>query len=642
VGLSPDMQTGWQAAYVFKLQSSVKVTPDAAAVWADAYVKALQALQAPPVPAEQGRYRSEQPRLFQHVAAKYEPGRIPGGAALDLDTYGPTGRYVDCLTGWPWRRKGGDWTDKLGALHGPDAWITCPTPPSTQPASYTVDSTAMLAHLNAPDHPWALHLACDKPRDLAGLDNGAENAPWMLLTYDEGTSERWPCLIVAALSTDNVPATRGQAFVSLPLALEFERPSKPVKYASLSFTVLKHWSGPNGASDVLRINPIAAPINTAPIRQGVAASSEAYDAGINAMPSVLGSHTYKDGDTLAQWSHPTYLNFNGRPAYCPSLWGGAQDPSKLPHAHVGKWVHPGPQDWQIVPSTYAGDGFKPLAPGLASLRMHMPKEAGLVDGTIVGYSGSTAGNSYIFLPDEHFGRLGRIFVRYYVRLAGPWRPGVEDCLQVQNSPGLVNWTTSAGKFGIGADHCTSPGGVSGTSGGPYGWQMRLSWYDCLAGVGGPNEGGTAVGFHHYDYGINNPPGHKYNQTDPAQFERWGQQGGLGGMLYADKWYCVETEVDLNTISDDAPGYLPDGACRAWLDGRLVYERTGFVMRTGPVWVPSADYVGLPPCRELGVKGLWLNWFHGGKTWNGYDRVMFITGLVYGTKYIGPMKGLPPV
>ena len=43
------------------------------------------------------------------------------------------------------------------------------------------------------------------------------------------------------------------------------------------------------------------------------------------------------------------------------------------------------------------------------------------------------------------------------------------------------------------------------------------------------------------------------------------------------------------------------------------------------------------CRELGVRGLWLNWFHGGKTVATIDRTSFYTGLVYGTSYIGPMK-----
>jgi hypothetical protein len=44
-----------------------------------------------------------------------------------------------------------------------------------------------------------------------------------------------------------------------------------------------------------------------------------------------------------------------------------------------------------------------------------------------------------------------------------------------------------------------------------------------------------------------------------------------------------------------------------------------------------------PCRELGVKGLWLNWFHGGQTPSTVDRVLFYTGLAWGKDYIGPMS-----
>jgi hypothetical protein len=42
-------------------------------------------------------------------------------------------------------------------------------------------------------------------------------------------------------------------------------------------------------------------------------------------------------------------------------------------------------------------------------------------------------------------------------------------------------------------------------------------------------------------------------------------------------------------------------------------------------------------RQLGVRGLWLNWFHGGKTLATFDRTSFYTGLVWAQQYIGPMK-----
>jgi hypothetical protein len=146
-----------------------------------------------------------------------------------------------------------------------------------------------------------------------------------------------------------------------------------------------------------------------------------------------------------------------------------------------------------------------------------------------------------------------------------------------------------------------------------------------------------VGYHLYDFIRANPEGHRYGQGD-LRSERWGQRGGLGGMLYAGQWYCIETELKLNTINSSAPGYDEDGELRTWIDGRLCYQRLGMVFRTGPAASFPYNASMLRPCRELGVRGLWLNWFHGGKTLATIDRTSFYTGLVWGTKYIGPMKG----
>jgi hypothetical protein len=41
--------------------------------------------------------------------------------------------------------------------------------------------------------------------------------------------------------------------------------------------------------------------------------------------------------------------------------------------------------------------------------------------------------------------------------------------------------------------------------------------------------------------------------------------------------------------------------------------------------------------NLGVRDLWFNWFHGGLTKSSRSRVIFFTGLAWGTEYIGPMR-----
>ena len=166
--------------------------------------------------------------------------------------------------------------------------------------------------------------------------------------------------------------------------------------------------------------------------------------------------------------------------------------------------------------------------------------------------------------------------------------------------------------------------------------MRSSWYETDAATGGPSEGGWSVGFHLYDFYYKNPKGYNYGHGDynPAGTELWGQGGT--NVLYPGKWYCIETELKLNTITDAAPGYLADGVLRTWIDGRLAYEGVGMVFRS-KLSTYAANSELLRPVRSLGIRNLKLNWFHGGKTPSTIDRTSFYTGLVWSTRYIGPMK-----
>jgi len=269
------------------------------------------------------------------------------------------------------------------------------------------------------------------------------------------------------------------------------------------------------------------------------------------------------------------------------------------------------------------------------MRVNMPAEPGITDGSSIGYTGSLGANAFIFLPEPDFGRLKRIFVRYYLRLSS-YTPTAAKRYQVSQT-GIPVWTDMAGKTGIAPSHVTTYGGVSGSSGGGYGWQLRLAWADCDADQGGPDEKGIALGLHTYDYLFNSPV--RFGALDKPRDTQFGQQGGLGGVIYQGKWYCIEMEVDLNTVMVNSPGWLRDGAVRMWIDGRLAYERTDLVMRSLPLINAAYSDTSLRPCRELGHRDLWFNWFHGGKTFNTIDRTLFFTGLVWSRDYIGPMK--PP-
>ena len=595
----------------------------------------LAYLQRHPLPP---RYRTEQPYLFQSVPSRDLASRLPDGKPMFWDIFGPTHRYVDAHTGWPWSRPGGDWVDAAGLRHGPMPWFSMAADAvvgTEQSARYVVDVTRLVRHAQAEQRWLAIMLlARGAPRTIAGTQASRHSPPAIDVVYADGQRARLRCRLVASLQAGSLlPITTAQE-VGLPAGLEFERPDRELKSAMLRFAVTAHWSGANPRIDGFLIDPPIQP--AAPPRAGLASQAGAQDRSLADHPAVIGVHRYTDDRPLADFVHADGAGLSSEHNFDPAIYGtGPEDRSKWPHAGLGKWISAS-TPWQLVRSGYRDEGFKPLAPGLGALRVHMPAAPQVRDGAVVGYDGTAAGYAMIFLPEPLFGRLDRIFVRYYLRLGLPGQTDARHRYQVRHAPGDSDWTNLTGKFGIGPDHSTSYGGVSGSSGGGAGWQMRLGWGECDAGEGGPDERGVAPGFHLYDFQGNNPAGHRYGSEQPPQFDRWGQQGGVGGMLYAGHWYCIETELKLNSVSAQAPGFSADGELRAWLDGRLVWERSGMVFRSLPLAQPQPNPSRLRPCRELGVRGLWLNWFHGGKTVNTVDRTIFYTGLSWARQYIGPM------
>lgn len=591
-------------------------------------------LRGQPLPP---RYRHQQPLLLQPVPAAELPPRVPGGRPFRLDQFGPTHRWVDSHTGWPWTQPGGDWIDARGQRHGSRHWLAVPADAAqgtSAAADYFADATALVQRTQAEPRWLALRMAAlGAPRSIAGLRHPRHAAPAIDVVYQDGQRARLACRLVAAMDAGSQLPQTTAIEVPLPALLEFDRPAAAVQSARLRWTVSGHWSGPPTTIVADLLDP---PLAQDPARAGLAAAAGRLDAQLARQPSVIGVHRYLDGSHLDDFVQPGKVSLHSVQAYDPAIYGlGASDTGKLPHSGPGKWHQAGPP-MALVPSGYDGEGFAPLAAGLGAMRLHMPADPALADGSRVDSNGTLAAHAMIFLPEPQYGRLDRLFVRYHLRLGLPPAGDSRRRLQFVRDAGDSDWASRSGKFGIGPDHSTSLGGVSGSSGGGAGWQMRLSWYECDAGLGGPDERGIAPGFHLYDFQAANPPGHRYGTEWTSQEERWGQRGGLGGMLYAGHWYCIETELQLNSVDARNGAWRPDGALRAWIDGRLVYERAGMVFRTLPLQAAPHAPNRLPPCRELGVRALWMNWFHGGRTPNTVPRTMFFTGLAWGTEYIGPM------
>ena len=587
------------------------------------------------IPVPPGSDRTSQTYLFQMVRQPY-PSTL-GGAAYSTDWRGPTADYVDAYGGWRWTNRKGDWIDATGTPQGNQPFVSFNANSGNPNQFFTyagIDATALVQYVQA--HGMWLAVLMDSvgmgERSVASNWNQTVAVPSIVVNYVDGSGGTLACKLVAADTTgSDLPHTLWNE-VNLPAFLEFERPAKPVTRATLTLSLKNLSSG----TCVVRLNPCHPPLNTDPVtgQDGLASLAGNLDQGITALPSVIGAQRYVDGSSLSDFVYGTVMNNNAEYNYDPALWGGAHDFTKFPHVCVGKWTSPFDQ-LTLVTSDYTGEGFAPLAPGLGAMKLDM-RDAGVQTGQEGWTNGTAVNSSYLFMPYEEIGVLDHIFVRQYIRLGSPHVRVPSDRREVLRD-GLPAWTDMAGKFGISPSHDTTYGGFSGTSGGSGGWQMRWSWSDCEVNLGGPNEQGVQMGWHLWDYG-SNPAGYNHILENQA-VNNWGQRGGLAATFYPGRWYCIETEVKLNSIDTSNPNmnFQADGLLRTWVDGRLVYERTGLVFRTWPVYRPAYNPEAKRPIRQLGIGWLLWNWYHGGTTPSSVHRTTFTTGLVWAKQRIGPMK-----
>lgn len=612
-------------------------------------------------PIRDARYRSGQDRLFTRVDTAAAPSRLPDGSPFPLDRVGPTSSFVSARVAWPWTRPGGDWIDAAQVRHGNQPWASVTVNAVSGPtarSAYELDVTEAIRHIQRKDTWNALYLRCPGfPRVIAGALS--TEPPTLLIEYEDGSRQMLNCHVSAAITSSSAYPNTTAAELQLPVMLEFSRPSGPVRKAQLSLTVTQHWSG----SGVPRLEMfiVDPPVNSAPVVQGLAVDYP-FDQGLQTHPGILGVQRILDGTALSDvvevgLTSSHLANYNALQAYDPAMYGtGSENRNLLPHRSLGKWIGAG-SGWSLVPSTYAEEGFQSLAPGVAAIRIFRDREVDR-DGAIVGYGLSQSASGKIFMPPEHFGKLREIFVRYYLRLGtpdgGPYVFDPSTRYQVRTQEGApLRWTDCGGKIGIMPAHDTTEGGVSGTSGGGRGWQMRMAWSDVDLPTG-PDVGGMGMYLHWFDF-LSNVPGHNYggNGALAPGDDGLAQQGGLGGMVYAHHWYCIETRLRLNSVDRPAvladgnphviagvPQYwTPDGELDVWIDGRLAYAKRGLVLRSLPLQRASGrnPQLYLPPVGELGIRDLWFNWFHGGLTKSSRARVLFMTGIAWGTRQIGPMR-----
>lgn len=606
----------------------------------------------PPLPLDAAvRYRYQHRRLLQPQTI-FQP-KIAGGLPYTDGMHnGATAVFVDSKIGWAWEKKGGDWVDLDGVRHGAKAWSAVDI--STE-GEHSTDVTSLV---NA--EGWlAMILRANSQRKIAG--KASATPPRIEIVLADGTLKTLPCWYSGSIDGSSTVPNPSAVLQQMPAILEFDKPDAPVLSAKLFLTSSGLAAAPGNKAriDLFKVAPL---INTDELTQGLAAAYP-MDEGIERHPAVFGAQVYKDGTTIDQFVSKWRGNIDDERNFDPALYGtGPEDRTKLPWVDQGMWISAGP-DWTLVNSSYRGEGFVPFADGFGALRIHMAPAQPIDQATGVrslihnggqyGYDGTGAAGAKIYLPADKFGLQRRMFVRTNVRLArgDGFVDGVDGRLQVYAAAGQAKWTDGGGKTLPMPIHNRTTGGFSGSAGGGAGWQARVAWMHNDAQLGGPDEEGWVLGAHLFDFQGQNPPGHSYANTTPDK-AAFGQRGGLGGILYYDRWYSFEAEILLNSVdqpavlADGTPHFkngmrqywTPDGAWRVWIDGRLAFESTGLVFRSLPTLNPGFRAGYCRPCRELGAEGIMFNWFHGGVTQNAQPRTMFLSSVVWAEERIGPTVG----
>ena len=192
-------------------------------------------------------------------------------------------------------------------------------------------------------------------------------------------------------------------------------------------------------------------------------------------------------------------------------------------------------------------------------------------------------------------KIGRepeeIFFRYYLRLGQDWNQTVEG----GKMPGISG---TYGRAGWGGRRTY----------GKKGWSARGSFFQTIP-PGNPLAGRHPIGTYCY-----------HADQKGTYGDTWIWSKGYRGYLTSNRWYCIEQYLKMNT-----PGKT-DGILKAWVDGRLAFEKTDIRFRH---------------VTHLKIEQIWMNVYHGGRKPSPHDQHLFIDNVVIAKKYIGPVTPSRP-
>jgi hypothetical protein len=209
--------------------------------------------------------------------------------------------------------------------------------------------------------------------------------------------------------------------------------------------------------------------------------------------------------------------------------------------------------------------------------------------------GTNGGMSLLYdFADETGAEPEEIYFRYYLRMADNWQATVDG----GKLPGI------SGTYGI-------AGWGGRRSDGTDGWSARGTFHQRMSDDNPLSPRLNPIGWYCYHADMPGTYGDIWLWT----------QGGRG-YLANNRWYCIEEYARMNTITNGVGNN--NGILRAWVDGRLAFEKTDIRFR-------HVD--------NLKIERIWMNVYHGGTAVTAQDMDLYFDNIVIARSYIGPTAGL---
>lgn len=204
--------------------------------------------------------------------------------------------------------------------------------------------------------------------------------------------------------------------------------------------------------------------------------------------------------------------------------------------------------------------------------------------------GTNSGMSLLWdFADETGSEPDEIYWRYYLRMADTWQATVDG----GKLPGI------SGTYGV-------AGWGGRPSDGTNGWSARGTFRTRMGATNPLYPRANPIGFYCYHADMAGSYG-----------DVWIWNTGYNGYLENNRWYCIEQYCRLNTVGNS------DGILRAWVDGRLAFDKSDIRMRT---------------IDDLKIERIWMNVYHGGTAVTDQDMDLYFDNVVIATDYIGPAGG----